>query len=148
MTGSSQDCRSTCRGQGLIFVAPTVTCMLSSSVFMSLPDWLLSSNKAVADGAISFYLDHRVSVRVAKWTYGSKCAVRFNPLNAEHRARISTLITDISGYKYVPKAYSSILAKVSIEYLVNLPHPTLLHRAHEYRRTKNFGEITSRITRI
>ncbi|KIM86827.1 hypothetical protein PILCRDRAFT_4705 [Piloderma croceum F 1598] len=68
-------------------------------------------NKAVADGAVSFYLDHCVSVRVAKWTYGTSCRVRFNPLDEEHCSRIDTVYTDFSGLRFVPKAFSPILAK-------------------------------------
>ncbi|KAG5636036.1 hypothetical protein H0H81_009309 [Sphagnurus paluster] len=30
-------------------------------------------NKAVADGAVSFYLDHYISVRISRHTYGTKC---------------------------------------------------------------------------
>lgn len=71
-------------------------------------------NKAVADGAVSFYLDRRVSVRVAKWTYGTNCAAQFCPLMAEHRARLDTVFTDVSGQRFVPNAFKSILAKVCL----------------------------------
>jgi hypothetical protein len=76
---------------------------------------LLLSNKAVADGAISFYLDHRVSVRVARWTYGTNCAILFDSLDTEHRARKDTVITYLSGSMYVPNTFNSILSKVSSE---------------------------------
>jgi len=42
---------------------------------------LFRRNKAVADGAVSFYLDRRVSVRVAKTTYGVECVTLFEPDN-------------------------------------------------------------------
>ena len=70
------------------------------------------SNKAVADGAIAFYLDHVVSVRVARFTYGTQCAVLYNPLDPEHVVRSGTVYTHPSGKKYLPKAFDGILVKV------------------------------------
>ena len=88
-------------------------CMLNGLAFKLIYlTQLLLSNKAVADGAISFYLDHRVSVRVAKWTYGNKCEIPSYTLDAEDHARRDTEITILSGSKYIPNAFSSILAKV------------------------------------
>ncbi|KAF7362767.1 hypothetical protein MVEN_00626400 [Mycena venus] len=44
-------------------------------------------NKAVADGAVSFYVDHYVSVRVARFTYGMQISEPYNPNNVEHATR-------------------------------------------------------------
>lgn len=44
-------------------------------------------NKAVADGALSFYLDHLVTTRVARMTYGHRGGVTYDELNQEHRKR-------------------------------------------------------------
>jgi hypothetical protein len=71
-------------------------------------------NKAVADGAMSFYLDHRVSARVAKKTYGVKCNTRFDPSDPTHLSRSKTKYTGISGYLYLPSKFDTILAKVRI----------------------------------
>jgi len=68
-------------------------------------------NKAVADGAVSFYLDNRVSARVAKYTYGSKCSFPFNNAEAEHKARVGTVFSLPSGNQYVPGGYETILKK-------------------------------------
>jgi len=72
----------------------------------------LLSNKAVADGAIAFYLDHIVSVRVARWTYGTEYHICYNPSNPQHAARSETIFTFPSGTRYVPKAFRAMLEKV------------------------------------
>lgn len=91
---------------------------------------LFARNKAVADGAISFYLDHRVSVRVAKKTYGGKrqmtvhlfprsldlteveCNTVFDPTDPEHIARSNTLYVGPSGHQYIRRKFTNILPKV------------------------------------
>jgi hypothetical protein len=68
--------------------------------------------KAVADGAVSYYLDRLVSVRIARTTFGSKVNRRYKPSNPEHRRRASTVYTDIDDEQFVPNGFSVILAKV------------------------------------
>ncbi|KAJ7490801.1 hypothetical protein FB451DRAFT_1513799 [Mycena latifolia] len=68
-------------------------------------------NKAVADGAVSFCLDHFVSARISKHTYGLKCAVIYQAKNAEHRTRSQTTTMDVDGNIWVPNKFSSILKK-------------------------------------
>ncbi len=73
---------------------------------------LVFRNKAVADGAISFYLDHFVTTRVANLTYGVEIDVECDADDLEHRARYHTSYYDATGLRYVPGAFSSILKKV------------------------------------
>ncbi|THU90492.1 hypothetical protein K435DRAFT_781211 [Dendrothele bispora CBS 962.96] len=68
-------------------------------------------NKAVADGALSFYLDHFVSVRVSKYTYGIECATQYIPSNPEHNRRSHSIVVRPSGKRVVPGSFSRILAK-------------------------------------
>ncbi|KAF8901884.1 hypothetical protein CPB84DRAFT_1776920 [Gymnopilus junonius] len=68
-------------------------------------------NKAVSDGAISFYLDHFVRTRVSKVTYGSFCATQYDSSNPEHRARSADLITFNSGALMVNHYFAIILPK-------------------------------------
>ena len=101
------------------------------------------SNKAVADGALSFYLDHFVSVRVARVTYGACCTITFEPNNAEHKRRSHKLITRSSGNQSLPDSYMVILEK-----------GTRVSEEKEFRRTliiekankASFGEIYSDVT--
>ncbi|KZP20070.1 hypothetical protein FIBSPDRAFT_546789 [Athelia psychrophila] len=68
-------------------------------------------NKAVADGAMTFYLDHRVSARVAPKTYGMDCSTIFKKDDPAHVARMHTLYTGASGHQYVQHKFTSILPK-------------------------------------
>jgi len=68
-------------------------------------------NKAVAEGAVIFRLDHSVSSRVARYTYGTTCSVPFNSSLADHLARVDTSHEDLSGDIVIPMGFSSILAK-------------------------------------
>ncbi|RDB20646.1 Heat shock protein 12A [Hypsizygus marmoreus] len=68
-------------------------------------------NKAVADGAASFYLDHSVAIRVSKLVYGTGCCTLFDPKDSEHRSRLSSVRTWADGYKRVSGAFSVILRK-------------------------------------
>ncbi|KAJ7755461.1 hypothetical protein B0H16DRAFT_715359 [Mycena metata] len=68
-------------------------------------------NKAVADGAISFYLEARVSARISKHTYGIEIITPYTSTNAEHVTRAGTAFTDVSGVLMVPKKFSAILDK-------------------------------------
>ncbi|KAG6369907.1 hypothetical protein JVT61DRAFT_13374 [Boletus reticuloceps] len=70
-----------------------------------------AKNKAVADGALAFYLDHRVSARVSKFTYGTRCAVEFNKNNEQHKLRAASAIPRPSGRMVLPNAFSAILHK-------------------------------------
>lgn len=113
MIGFSPDCRRICCKEVSPFVDLIVMC---TSGFFHLFRTLMPSlrNKAVADGAMSFYLDHRVSARVAKKTYGVKCNTRFDPNDPTHLSRSETNYTGISGYLYLPNKFDTILAKVRI----------------------------------
>ncbi|PFH47369.1 hypothetical protein AMATHDRAFT_67869 [Amanita thiersii Skay4041] len=68
-------------------------------------------NKAVADGAVSFYLDHFVSVRVANFTYGMECLTSFDPSNPDHVARSGKTIFRPSGRIVIPEYFDVILKK-------------------------------------
>ncbi|KZP25917.1 hypothetical protein FIBSPDRAFT_1041019 [Athelia psychrophila] len=68
-------------------------------------------NKAVAEGALSFYLDHRVSARVAKKTYGLSCYQPFDPANGQHKKRAHKRFTNAAGIAIIPDFFSIILPK-------------------------------------
>jgi len=68
-------------------------------------------NKAVSDGAISFYLDHFVRSRVSKVTYGSFWSIPYDSQDAEHRARSGDLVTFTSGRVMVNNSFIAILPK-------------------------------------
>ncbi|KAI0941758.1 hypothetical protein AcW1_003559 [Taiwanofungus camphoratus] len=81
------------------------------------------TNKAVAEGAISFYLDSFVSVRVARITYGCECMVLYGGTNPEHFVRRESIVTRPSGRRVLPDAFTVILPKVS---LTSSPFPHMI----------------------
>ena len=68
------------------------------------------SNKAVADGAVSYYIDHFVQTRVSKLTYGTMNGINYDARNPEHRKRPT--FTAISGTEVV-EVFWVILSGVS-----------------------------------
>ncbi|KAJ7097499.1 hypothetical protein C8R43DRAFT_261712 [Mycena crocata] len=68
-------------------------------------------NKAVADGAVSFYIDHHVSARVAKFTYGVRCSEPYNPMDVEHTNRLRTRYRGFNGDLFIPNCFSAILPR-------------------------------------
>ncbi|OAX34710.1 hypothetical protein K503DRAFT_803365 [Rhizopogon vinicolor AM-OR11-026] len=60
-------------------------------------------NKAVADGAVSFYIDHLVSSRVAPATHGVRAYIPFNSQDPEHQARQPTQFIDPAVQVYPGK---------------------------------------------
>lgn len=68
-------------------------------------------NKAVAEGAVSFHVDHFVKARVAKYSYGTDAAVLLNPFNEEHICRLHLASKDMNGLLRL-QGFSVILPKV------------------------------------
>ncbi|SJL14083.1 uncharacterized protein ARMOST_17538 [Armillaria ostoyae] len=68
-------------------------------------------NKAVADGAISFYIHNIVSARVAKYNYGLRMHTVFNSLDPEHARRKGQVYTRPDGKKVLGGQYGIILPK-------------------------------------
>jgi hypothetical protein len=73
---------------------------------------LLYSNKAVADGAISFHIDHLVSGRISKFAHGINMITNYDPLNPEHAVRKDTAFRDITGSMVIGGLFDVILPKV------------------------------------
>ncbi|KAI0708756.1 hypothetical protein C8T65DRAFT_650008 [Cerioporus squamosus] len=69
------------------------------------------TNKAVANGAVCFYLEHFVSARVIKMTYGTEIVVDYRADDREHFSRRGSLFTRPSGRTAVRHGYSAILKK-------------------------------------
>jgi len=68
-------------------------------------------SKPVADGAVSFYIDHLVTSRVARATYGVRVYSHYNRQDPEHHARRHTQFNDAAGHPSIPHQFSSILMK-------------------------------------
>ena len=75
---------------------------------------VIRRNKAVANGAVCYFLEHFVSARVMKMTYGTQACVDYDRNNAEHIARRGGCFVKPSGRTMLPDGFSSILKKVNI----------------------------------
>ncbi|EIW80583.1 hypothetical protein CONPUDRAFT_166074 [Coniophora puteana RWD-64-598 SS2] len=69
------------------------------------------TNKAVADGAISFYIDHLVATRAARFFYGKSANVLYNKRDHEHRLRRHKKYTSLDGTNVLPDCFWIILSK-------------------------------------
>lgn len=76
---------------------------------MSRPD--NHTNKAVAEGAVWFFLGDQVAARVERLTYGVQCCTAFNEDNPEHRMRRHQIVTRPSGRHSLPNSFQTLLAK-------------------------------------
>ncbi|KAI0701306.1 hypothetical protein BC835DRAFT_1404545 [Cytidiella melzeri] len=93
------------------------------------------TNKAVAEGAVSYYLGNVVSARVARLTYGVSCLQHYDSDNLEHIARAHKVQKRPSGRTVVPGVFSPILKKgtrvqdqqeLSRPYFREATHPSAL----------------------
>jgi len=89
-------------------------------------------NKAVADGAISYYIDHFVQTRVSKLTYGSKGSIDYVSSDPEHRKR--PIFTSISGIKRIDKVFWVILPGNK-----QVPETNEIRRSHYWEFTSLAG---------
>ena len=75
----------------------------------------LFRNKAVSDGALSFYHDHFVRTRVSKFTYGTFCGPLFDLTNRDHQRRAHMAYTAASGHLRI-SSFDVILPKVFVHF--------------------------------
>ena len=76
------------------------------------PSPITHSNKAVAVGAISYYVDRFVTGRISKFTYGAPYEVIYQPSNPEHVKRKHKSYKDASGDVLLPDSFKTMLARV------------------------------------
>ena len=70
------------------------------------------SNKAVADGSVSYFIDHAVIARVSRYACGIRSNTPYKATNQEHLKRSSQASRDLDGKQRLPNAFSIILPKV------------------------------------
>ena len=97
-------------------------------------------NKAVAEGGIIFRLDHSVSSRVARYTYGIQVHVAFNRSLADHLAREDTCFESHSGEMRVPNCFSAILQKVDFT-LFYAMYLLIFSRIPRFQRRQSSGHL-------
>ncbi|KAG8903283.1 hypothetical protein FRB99_003524 [Tulasnella sp. 403] len=68
--------------------------------------------KAAAHGAVSWYLNRLVTARVARHTFGTGCATRFDATDAEHRSKLDhVFIDDVTGLPFIGGLFKTIVQK-------------------------------------
>jgi hypothetical protein len=95
------------------------------------------SNKAVSDGALSFYHDHFVRTRISKFTYGEFCAICFDPADPDHQQRLRDTYTDVSGVRRISHSFNVILPKVFNFSSSFLAVEMCLRRIRKFRKLKS-----------
>ena len=70
------------------------------------------SNKVVADGGVSYYVDHFVTARVAKYSYGLGCYRPYNGADPENMKRRSSIWVDVRGVNCLSNQFAILLPKV------------------------------------
>ena len=88
---------------------------INTYVCLLISVWLIymcTRNKAVAAGAVSYYLDHFVVGRLVRYTYGIPASIPYDPSDPEHRKRAHKKYMGITG---VPRldVFSPTLFKVA-----------------------------------
>ncbi|KXN92821.1 hypothetical protein AN958_06035 [Leucoagaricus sp. SymC.cos] len=71
-------------------------------------------NKIVADGAVSFVLDHPVLSRVTRYAAGTEAKMPYNQNLLEHRKRRAQAIVDLAGNLRIPRGFDIILPRVCL----------------------------------
>ena len=113
--------------------------------FLNVPPTF--SNKAVSNGAVSFYLDGVVSSRVSRLTYGVQCYSQYDSTDPEHRKRGHLIrVHEISGEPILKGSFSTILSKVVVELtfsqFTDSRYP-FQHRTPESRKPLNSGKASA-----
>ncbi len=84
--------------------------------------------KAVAQGAIQYYVQHIVRARVAKWTYGTRAAIRYDPTDPDHLRHQDDVEMSPAGIKFVGGRFDPIVKKVRPCEMPSLAHSLLSRR--------------------
>lgn len=79
-------------------------------------------NKAVAQGAIAFFLDGIVKGRVSHFKCGVRVSTPYNPYDPQHAERSSQAVYMADGIKRLPGAFSTILDEVRSTVHLFSPH--------------------------
>jgi len=73
---------------------------------------VIARNKAVAIGAVSYYVDHFVTTRISKFTYGVFGGTPYDSSNPEHVRRTHESYVDTMGVRRIPDHFRVMLSRV------------------------------------
>ncbi|VDC07521.1 unnamed protein product [Peniophora sp. CBMAI 1063] len=66
------------------------------------------ANKSVTEGVVSFHLDHYVSARVAKVTYGSRCAHVYDKELSDYTQHVHKIFISPDGIEILNDGFQSV----------------------------------------
>jgi len=112
-SGFSRSWRRISHPMVLLLAAQTVMCTHWPPLDCQFLVESIVRNKAVADGAVSFCIDHHVTARVSKFAYGIGVNILYNPYNPTHISRNSKKFVDLVGEERIGDIFSTILPKAS-----------------------------------
>lgn len=86
---------------------------LCCAYFLRLTQSFIFSGRAVAHGAVAYFLDRYVRRRVARHTLGQYVSWPYDPSNPEHRRRKDKVYTGLyTGGKFVRGGFQIVVKKV------------------------------------
>jgi len=88
---------------------------ITIGIEVSFDEFLDFSNKVVAEGSVTFVLDHPVHSRVSRRSFGTEIWISYKPYLKEHKKRQSRCSQLYSGELGIPNVFSVILPKVLIQ---------------------------------
>ncbi|KAK0434093.1 hypothetical protein EV421DRAFT_1841511 [Armillaria borealis] len=95
-------------------------------------------NKAVADGAVSYYIDHAVNARMSRYNFGGKEFTSYEESMSEHRRRSDKAYVAANGELSLGDQFDAIL-----------PKGILVSETTEFRRTYHlYSETLEDLTSI
>jgi hypothetical protein len=115
---------------GIVLLRPEIRVYVFDLVTHCILDLTSRSNKAVSDGAISFFLDHYVRTRVAKVAYGTKISVPYNEHDQEHVKRLAFKTIGWDGFPRLEAAYDVFVPKVSLKTYHYLQRIVCSHKSY------------------
>ncbi|KAF8655628.1 hypothetical protein AX16_002982 [Volvariella volvacea WC 439] len=135
------------------FFEPSIKCMESTVLFVggfAANEWVFKSlkaifdplgisiyrpdhhmAKAVADGAVSFFLESHVKARISRCAFGTFCRLSYNPNDPEHVLRKSKLKISQDGVLRFPSCFYMMI-----------PKNTKITEDQQYRRPYNITKST------
>ena len=111
-------------------------------------DFTQHRNKAVASGAVSFFIEHFVSVRVARLTYGTSCTVDYDPADPEHRIRQESMFVRASGVAALYDGFSSLVLKVFNSHENGIQDSAALSRVLAFEKARRSPRSSVRKQRV
>ena len=66
----------------------------------------------MADGGVSYFIDHAVTARISKYACGVSVHMPYDPANREHLKRSSQVFRNPGGQQRVPSFFDIILPQV------------------------------------